>query len=702
MSMVTDFVGRETELIHLAKLFTSARLVTVHGPGGVGKTRVSLRAAADAVDSYPDGVWVVELSGLRDPELLPNTVATRLGLPEQDARPQVEAVLDHLRERRMLLVFDTCEHLIDACANLAEAIMREAPAVTLLATSRQPLDVHGEHTFPVPPLPEADAVELFARRAAAAVPGFAVGDDNRQPVARLCHRLDGIPLAIELAAVQLRTLPLPELVHRLDTRFAILAAGASGALPRHQTLRTAIEWSHDLCSPLERALWQRLSVFAGGFDLAAVEEVCAESDPEREEIVAALFGLIDKSVVLRESPGSGRYRLLDTIREFGGEQLAAAGAESRWRGRHVARYLGLANYFAEHFADDEQMARFHELRDEHANLRAALEYALDPPASADAGPDAGPGWQRDMVRQLELATERELEGARLATALAGYWMISGMVREGGYWLGKLLARFDRPSRERASVLASAGFLASWAGDVDGSIAECLEAISIATKLGEPAIIARGYLHVNLALTFLGEHEKSAAAGLEAQRRLTEVGDRVGLLMLACQMGHLHQLTGHLDEAVATCSAGLELLGENSQERWLQSYLYLVSAFALFQQPGKDGECTSYATRALFLKSELGDIAGIAYALDTLGWLAIRPGRAERVAWLFGAADALWERVGSRFGGTALMEQVRQGVEGAAQAAIGADRYSELWRDGAARPLDEIVRSALADADALPA
>jgi non-specific serine/threonine protein kinase len=698
MSMVTDFVGRETELIRLAELFTSARLVTVHGPGGVGKTRVSLRAAAEAVDSYPDGVWIVELSGLRDPELLPNTVAARLGLPEQDARPQVEAVLDHLRERRMLLIFDTCEHLIDACAQLAEAIMREAPTVTLLATSRQPLDVHGEYTFSVPPLPEADAMELFARRGAAAVPGFAVDDDNRQEVARLCQRLDGIPLAIELAAVQLRALPLLELVRRLDTQFAMLAAGASGALPRHQTLRTAIEWSYDLCSPLERALWQRLSVFAGGFDLAAVEEVCAESDPERDEIVAALFGLIDKSVVLRQSLGSGRYHLLDTIREFGGEQLGASGTESRWRGRHIARYLRMAGYFAEHFADDEQMARFHELRDEHANLRAALEYALDAPAAADAGPDG----QRDLARQLELATARELEGAALATALAGYWMISGLLREGGYWLGKLLARFTRPSRERASVLASAGFLASWAGDVDGSITECLEAISIASKLGEPAIIARGYLHMNLALTFRGEHEKSAAAGLEAQRRLTEAGDRVGLLMLACQMGHLHQLTGHLDQAVATCSAGLELLGENSEERWLQSYLYLVSAFALFQQPGKDAECTSYSTRALFLKSELGDIAGIAYALDTLGWLAIRLGRAERVAWLFGAADALWERVGSRFGGTALMEQVRQGVEGAARAAIGAGRYSELWRAGAARPLEEIVQAALDGVDELPA
>jgi non-specific serine/threonine protein kinase len=696
--MVTDFVGRETELLHMARLFDAARLITVHGPGGVGKTRVSLRAAAEAVDSYPDGVWIAELSGLRDPQLLPNTIAARLGLPEQDARPQVEAVLDHLRERRMLLIFDTCEHIIDACANLARAIMREAPRVTLLATSRQPLDVPGEHMFPVAPLPEADAVRLFALRADAAVPGFTVDDGNRADVIRLCQRLDGIPLAIELAAVQLRALPLPDLARRLDSRFAVLAAGASGALPRHQTLRTAIEWSYDLCSPLEQALWQRLSVFAGGFDLAAAEEVCAESAPEREEILEALFGLIDKSVVLRESPGAARYRLLDTIREFGGEQLSASGGQDRWRGRHIARYLRMAGYFAEHFADDEQMARFHELRDEHPNLRAALEYALDAPVGADTGP----GRPRGRGSQLELATERELEGARLATALAGYWMISGLQREGGYWLGKLLARFARPSRERAAVLASAGFLASWAGDVDGSIAECLEAVAIASELGEPQIIARGYLHMNLALTFRGEHEESFAAGEEALRRLTEVGDRVGLLMLACQMGHLHQLTGHLDEAVATCAAGLELLGENSDERWLQSYLYLVSSFALFQQPGKDTECAQYASRALFLKSELGDIAGIAYALDTLGWLAIRPGRAERVAWLFGAADALWERVGSRFGGTQLMEQVRQGVEGAARAAIGEGRYDELWAQGAARPLDEVVRSALDNADALPA
>jgi predicted ATPase len=696
--MVTDFVGRETELTQLAKLFASARLVTVYGPGGVGKTRVSLRAAAEAVDSYPDGVWIVELSGLRDPGLLAHTVAARLGLPDQDTRSAVDVVLDHLRERSMLLIFDTCEHLIDACAGLAEAIMREAPRVTLLATSRQPLDVAGEHTFPVPPLPEADAVRLLALRAGAAAPGFTVDDGNRADAIRLCQRLDGIPLAIELAAVQLRTLSLPELVCRLNSLFITLADGASGALPRHQTLRTAIEWSYDLCSPLEQALWQRLSVFAGGFDLAAAEEVCAESEPEREEIVTALLALIDKSVVLREPAEGSRYRLLDTIREFGAERLAASGEQDRWRGRHIGRYLRMASHFEAHFADDEQMDRFHELLDEHANLRASLEYALDVPDGAEPGQ----GRQREQAAAPGLAAARELRGVRLATALSRYWMISGLLREGGYWLGKLLPRLAGPTRERAWVLTSAGFLSSWTGDVDGSIAECEEAITIATALNEPSIIARGYLHLNLALTFRGEHERSLAAGAQARRLLTEAGDRVGLLMLACQMGHLHQLTGRLDEAVATCTAGLELLGSQSQERWLQSYLYLVSSFALFQMPGRDAECTSYASRALLLKSELGDMAGIAYALDTLGWLAIRLGRAERVAWLFGAADALWDRVGSRFGGTALMEQVRQGVEAAAHAAIGTARYDELWRAGAARPLQQVVAAALDDADALPA
>jgi predicted ATPase len=697
-SVVTDFVGRETELSHLARLFGSARLVTVVGPGGVGKTRVSLRAASAAADGYADGVWIVELSGLTDPELLANTVASALGIPEQDEWPAAQAVLNHLRDRRMLLVLDTCEHLLDSCAGLTEAILRDAPGVTVLATSRQPLDVTGEHTFLVSPLPPPDAERLFELRACQVVPGFVLDGDSRPHVARLCHRLDGIPLAIELAAVQLRALTVQELAQRLDSHFAGLPPGsapvpgalspgpfagaglAAGPAGRHQTLRRAIEWSYDLCSPLERALWQRLSVFAGHFDLAAVEEVCAESAPEHAEVFQALCDLVDKSVVLRESQSSNRYRLLDTLREFGAERLAACGGgqEARWRNRHFARCLRMAREFRDGFASDEQMGRYHELRDQHADIRAALECTLGSPGGlVPAGVD-------------------------LVNALALYWMISGRLREGGYWLGKVLARHREPTASRAASLVTRGMLRSFLGHVEGSIADCQEAASIASgELAAPGLAARAYLHMNLSLTFSGLHSQAEAAGLEARKRLTACDDRVGLLMLRCQMGHLYQLTGRLAEALAECSAGLASLGPGSRERWLRGYLLVVSSFALFRMPGREDECSAQASQALSAKHELGDIAGMAYALEVLGWLAARRGRHVRCAWLLGAADPMWRKVGSRFGGTELMEDIHQQARTIAELALGARRFRQLWQAGAGMPADRMVAMAVSGADDVP-
>jgi len=303
-----SFIGRAQEAQRLTALLRSARLVTVVGPGGVGKSRLGLHVASAAVSAgrFTDGIWLVELSGLRDPALLVSAIAVGLGLPERDADRQRAAVLEHVRDRRMLLILDTCEHLVDACAAFTEAVLRAAPEVTVLATSRQPFDAPGEHAFPVAPLPiEADAVELFAQRAAAATPGFTVTADNRADVVRLCRRLNGIPLAIELAAVRLRALPLAELADLLDSGFGVLTVTRRGGATRHQTLRSAIEWSHALCTPPEQALWRRLSVFAGPFDLAAAEEVCADAALPRDEVVHALIGLVDKSVVMRDDETGG-------------------------------------------------------------------------------------------------------------------------------------------------------------------------------------------------------------------------------------------------------------------------------------------------------------------------------------------------------------------------------------------------------------
>src|ERR1700722_12460233 len=337
----TGFVGRQVEVAQVSAALMESRLVTIVGTGGVGKTRVAVRVAAQTSGRYPDGVHLVELSAVRDPLLLASTVAASLGLPAQDARPQLAAVLDYLRARALLLILDTCEHLVDACAELAAEVLRAAPAVTLLATSSQPLDVRGASTFQLRPLPvpgvgdeasDSDAVALFAQRAAAVVDGFTITRENRADVVAVCRALDGIPLAIELATVRLRALPLDQMGSRLDDRFHVLTGGKRAGLPRHQTLRAAIEWSHDLCTPTEQVVWARLSVFAGAFDLAAAAAVCADDELSGARVVESLISLAEKSVLVTEPSGGPEaegaertYRMLDTLREFGAERLAEFG-----------------------------------------------------------------------------------------------------------------------------------------------------------------------------------------------------------------------------------------------------------------------------------------------------------------------------------------------------------------------------------------
>jgi non-specific serine/threonine protein kinase len=702
----TDFVGRQSELAQIAAMLERGRLVTVVGPGGVGKTRVSLCAAAQAAGNYPDGVWIVEQSGLRDPKLLPNTVASVLGLPEQDARSALDALLEYLRDKRLLLILDTCEHLLDACADLIQAILPEAPGVTVLATSRQPLDTLGEQNFVVQPLPvpdsdtvevdRGDAVELFALRAAAAVPDFTVTAANAADVIGLCRRLDGIPLAIELAAVQLRGLALDELSKRLDHRFAVLTGGRPGALERHQTLHTAIEWSYGLCSLPEQRLWARLSVFAGTFSLAAAEEVCAEVELERGDVVNALIELVDKSVVLREG---SRYRMLDTLREFGADRLAESGEEAACRARHIGRYLAKARYFGDHFADNDQMERYHELRETHSNVRAALEYALDDVAGPDGRAGrvglAGPA-ELGELGELGDATGRWRSGLEMACALYGYWQISGLLGEGGYWLTKALERFPQAGRDRALALVNRGFVRSFHGDINGALTDCERGTEIALALGDDAIIARGYQHLHLTLVFLGRHDEALKVGTEARGRLQACGDRAGEVIFMGQQGHLHHLAGRPLESVATCEEGLAMLGPGDGEQWLRSYLYLIYGLALYQMPGREAECEVVVRRGLLGKSTLGDIVGMAYALDILGWVSLKVGLPDRAAWLLGTAQPLWARCGAPFSGTAIMAQFHLDAERDAAAAMGAQRYADVHGTGVAYmkgQLNDVARGA---------
>jgi len=681
---VTRFVGRRRELAELSGLLRSARLVTVIGPGGVGKTRIAQRVAAQLAGEFSDGACLVELSGLRDPELLPDTVADCLGLPGAEGRPQLDLVIDYLRDRSKLLILDTCEHLIDACAMLAEVLLRTT-GTTVLATSRQPLTVPGEHTCSIPPLPvpapdsltagQGDAVELFARCAAAAVPGFAVTDANRADVVRLCQRLDGVPLAIELATVRLRALPLGQLTARLEDRFRLLTGGRRAALPHHQTMRAATEWSYDLCSPAEQLLWERLTVFAGSFDLEGAEQVCAGAPLADGDILSTLIGLIDKSVVLRVDDDETRYLLLDTIREFGAEKLAGQSELAALRDRHIARYLAMATAFGDNPTGEDQVPRYRQLVREHAELRAALEYAL-----------AAPGRERDA--------------ATLATSLYAYWQMSSHPGEGRYWLGKVLPRLGAASLERALALVNDGYLASMAGDVTGGLAQLAEGIAIAERLGDQRACSRAYLYLNMALCFAGRYDEAAVAGERACRDAEAIGDEAVLVTLDHQMGYLHALAGRVDEGMARCRAGLARLGPGSRERWQQSYLNTLTALCLFMQGKLDAAAEALRT-GLVMKQEIGDTMGTGYALEGAAWLAAASQRYLRAAWLLGAADSLWQQVGSRLGLNPTVEAQHTRAELAARGALGEARYRALHEAGARYPLGEIIRLAAQDADDLP-
>jgi len=674
---VTGFVGRRAELAQLAALLETARLVTVTGPGGVGKTRVALRAAALASAGFRDGVCLVELSGLLDAELLPHTVASCLGLPQ--AESQLDAVLDHLRERQLLLILDTCEHLLDTCAMLADAVLREAPGVTVLATSRQPLDVPGEYTCAIPPLPVPgpdavaaggeDAVELFAQRAAAVVPGFAVTAANRADVVRVCRRLDGIPLAIELATVRLRALPLDQLAGRLDDRFRVLSGGLRTGLPRHKTLHTAIDWSHDLCTAAEQALWARLSVFAGSFELAAAEEVCADAELDRYEITEALIGLVDKSVLLREeTDGRTGYRLLDTLREFGAERLAGSGRREEFQARHVARYIALARDFSENMMQD-QLERYRGLRREHANIRAAFEYSLSLPGRAS-------------------------DAAALIAALGHYFNISG-VSESEYWYRKILERFPDPVPDRARVLIAR------CGEVTDAQAAGVEGIAIAEQLGDTRLAAYGYLCLCGSLLQLGPTGEARRAGLTAQRLLETTGDQFWLLYLDAIMAQLHAFAGEPELATERCAQGLSRAA-GSDEIWQTSYLHLINGYAHFQL-GADAASTAALDTALTMKAELGDVVGMAMCVEILSWIAASNRRYRRAAWLLGAARTLVARQGddaSIDDYPFLLESHCQAEEAAA-AALGADGYAAQYRIGAGYPLDQLVPLVIGGADELP-
>jgi len=528
---LTSFVGRRNELAEVLGLLDQSRLLTLIGAGGAGKSRLALQAAGAVPDRYPDGVWLVELAPLTDAAAVPRAVAAALGLGEDSDAHPVARLQRTVRGRALLLVLDNCEHLLDACAGLADALLRAGPRLRILATSREALGIAGENSWRVPSLalpddarpasPDAllasEAVQLFVERARAALPSFALTARNARAVAQVCRRLDGMPLAIELAAARVRGLAVDQLAARLDQRFQLLTGGSRTALARQQTLRATVDWSYGLLDPDERRLFDQLSVFAGGFTLEGAEAVCAGDGPAAE-VLDVLLRLVDKSLVATEEGEDGelRYRLLETLRAYGQERLASGGSTAALQARHARYYLVLAERAERGMRGPEMTRWLDRLDSEYANLTAALDWSLSaagPPGDLDPGDAA--------------------IGLRLAGALWLFWFLRGHRWTGLQWLERALGGVPEPPPARAKALRNAGFLGHEVGASGRTLALLEEGLTLSRLVDEPADLAEtlceagGYLRgeqVGFDIGHRGDYERGSALLAEGMALARAVGD----------------------------------------------------------------------------------------------------------------------------------------------------------------------------------
>ncbi|MEU6192044.1 LuxR C-terminal-related transcriptional regulator [Nocardia sp. NPDC047038] len=650
-------------------------MVTLTGPGGVGKTRLAIHVARGLERKRVGGAWLVELAELEDASLLASTVATSVQMPDISTRDLVAALIDYLADQQLLLIMDNCEHLIAECAVLVSALIEAAPRLRILATSREPLGIAAERIWPVPPLStpdeehltnwgsdrEYEAIALFQERAEAA--GVSVGQS--EAVGRLCQRLDGLPLAIELAVTWLRTLTVDELAERLDDRFALLERRHRDGVSRHRTLRTVMDWSYDLCTERERALWARLSVFVGGVSLEAAEAVCVGDGLTLDDILPGLVGLVDKSILTREeSDARSHYTMLETIRQYGRDRLADEADVVRRR--HRDYYLRLAETGARDWWGPHQRALLDRVQTERANISLALEYCATP---------------------SEART-----GMRLASALWWWWLTRDL-REGRRWLERLLKLDTNPSRERARALWTYGLNAADQGDTVQALTPLREAVEVARAVGDATAEAYAITWIGQALWMQGKLPEAVGEMETALRHHRDIGEQSSISMIVpAQLGMVVALLGDPER-------GIEL-GEQSVaacdkvgEHWTAGWADWDLAVACWANGNRAAACTR-ALASLRHKRDLGDQLGIPCGLELAAWCATADGDAERAAMLLGASDKMWEPVGAPlFSWRALRDWSAQ-CRVRAREIISDQAFSAAYKSGQKLSVADAVAYAL--------
>ncbi|MFC5731073.1 MULTISPECIES: ATP-binding protein [Nocardioides] len=683
---MTSFVGRRRELSETRRLLASSRMLTLTGVGGVGKTRLALRMAAEVRRTFPDGVWFVELAALHDSQLVPHTVANALELRQVSADPASDLAA-YLETRRLLVVLDNCEHLTEACAILVSKLLAAAPGLRILATSRHVLGVEGEQIIAVPPLTTPtehvaagdaahyESVRLFLDRAAAVAPDFEIGDGNREAVVELCRRLDGIPLAIELAAVWLRTLSPVQILERLDDRFRLLTSGRSAAPARHQALDAAVGWSHELCSPAEQLLWARLSVFSGGFDLEAAEQVCSGEEIPTVDVLNLVASLVNKSVVIRiqaTSHTTAWYQMLETIRQYGAERLSEDQGHAL-RVRHRDYYRGLAERYAAEGFGPHQADWYIRLRREHGNLRAALEFALEDPADAAGVFD-------------------------IAAPLWNFWF-AGFLREGYRYLSRAIDLATESTPSRAHGLWAASYLALIAGDLDRTDTMLGEASELAERFDDDLLRARVAELRGHAVLYRGDLPAAIELLEDARARFRALREPLGEF-----------------DALVLLAAATFFLQDPRDGEFSQQALALTEQHGAMSSKGYALWCVGVASwraaeyaRAVEnlrgcvrLFQPLHDLTGIGFGVQALSWCAASTSPDEDAARLLGASHAVWRTSGAKIDETSPYIQIDKRSQEAVAEAIGAAAFERAFTAGASYSLDEAVSLALGEYEGRPA
>ena len=635
----TSFVGRTREIAEVSELLDATRLLTITGPGGMGKTRLALEVASELLEAFPDGVWLAELEAVTDPALVPQSLGAALGIREdtslgvgaQTPQPAIDKLVDYLGGKELLVVLDNCEHLIEACAQVAESVLRSAPKVRVLATSRERLGVGGEVLWRVPslgvPRPEEvspeqlaqhDAVRLFVNRATAVQPAFVLDADAAPGVSHICRRLDGIPLALELAAAQVRVLPPPEIAARLDDRFSLLTSGSPRALPRHQTLRAAIDWSYELLSDPERELFSRLSVFAGGFTLEAAEEVCGDERVEHE-MLELLSRLVDQSLVVAGDGSNARFRMLETLRRYAGERLAASGTAEALQSRHAAYFLQLAERAEPLLRGPQQGDWLRWLEAEHDNFSAAIDWALR--------------------HDSEVAV-------RLSGALAYFWLI-------GRHRSEVRRRLDQAvdmgrgasSASRTRALVWAAVLGCYEGKLDQAASQAKESHELSGDVGDPWWVAMSGGILGLALGLQGDIRAGDELLEEARAGFAGMGDEWGAAVTAVWLAYLSTFAAQHERTAELAHRGLDGFRAVG-DRWGQTMALELLGWSA-RRRGAYEDAVAVYEEALGVVRDLGLRDEVPFLLVDLGNLQALLGDFEAAAMLHKEGLVLAMELGAR-------------------------------------------------------